>query len=126
MSKGLRLEDLKLYQVAMEIGDLIWDIVIKWDYFSKKTLGTQLIDAADSIALNIAEGYGRYHYKENKNFCYFSRGSAKESLTAIRKAKTRNLLDETEFECLINKFTLYFYLVDGYIKAIGRKDTDAS
>ncbi|RZK33344.1 MAG: four helix bundle protein, partial [Pedobacter sp.] len=25
---------------------------------------------ADSISANIAEGYGRFHFKENKNFCY--------------------------------------------------------
>ena len=53
----------------MEIGEIVWNIVIRWEYFEKKTLGVQLVDAADSIAFNISEGYGRFHYKENKNFC---------------------------------------------------------
>jgi four helix bundle protein len=68
MGKGLRLEELEVYRVAMEIGDIVWNIVTKWEYFEKKTLGVQLVDAADSIALNISEGYGRFHFKENKNF----------------------------------------------------------
>ena len=85
MGKGLKLEDLDVYKVAMEIGEAVWKIVDKWEYFPKKTLGAQYADAADSIALNISEGYGRFHYKENKNFCYYSRGSAKETLTITQK-----------------------------------------
>jgi len=94
MSRSLRLEDLEVYKVAMEIGEIVWTIVMKWEYFERKTLGVQLVDAADSIAFNISEGYGRFHYKENKNFCYYSRGSAKETVTGIRKAKTRNVASD--------------------------------
>jgi four helix bundle protein len=79
--------------------------VIKWEYFERKTLGAQFVDAADSIAFNIAEGYGRFHYKDNKNFCYYSRGSAKETLTAARKAKQRNLISDQELFCLIKNST---------------------
>jgi len=64
------LIDLEVYKVAMEIGNNIWEIVDKWDFFNKDTLGKQFVRAADSMALNIAEGYGRYFYKENKNFNY--------------------------------------------------------
>ena len=39
MGKGLRLEDLEVYKVAIEIGDITWEIVSKWEYFEKKTLG---------------------------------------------------------------------------------------
>ncbi len=70
-----KLEDLVAYQVAIEIGDEIYDLVVKWSFFDKDTLGKQIVRSADSIALNIAEGYGRFHFKENKNFCFYSRGS---------------------------------------------------
>jgi len=33
----MTLEDFKVYQMAMEIGEEVWAIVIKWDYFSKDT-----------------------------------------------------------------------------------------
>jgi len=124
MGKGLRLEDLEVYKVAMEIGELVWEIVTKWDYFEKKTLGAQFVDAADSIALNISEGYGRFHYKENKNFCYYRRGSAKETLTATHKAKARNLITEEEFVRLTQKFDLYFRLSFGYINSIGNASNE--
>jgi len=38
--------------------------MVKWDYFAKKTVGEQFIDAVDSISANIAEGFGRYHKKD--------------------------------------------------------------
>jgi hypothetical protein len=38
MNKTLRLEDLEVYKVAMEIGEIVWSIVIRWEYFEKKTL----------------------------------------------------------------------------------------
>ncbi|MEO7983271.1 MAG: hypothetical protein ABI688_04235 [Bacteroidota bacterium] len=41
MARGLKLEDLEVYKVALEIGELVWTIVDKWDYFPKKTLGSQ-------------------------------------------------------------------------------------
>ena len=124
MAKGLKLEDLEVYKVAMEIGEIVWAIVDKWDYFQKKTLGAQYTDAADSIALNISEGYGRFHFKENKNFCYYSRGSAKETLTATIKAKNRNLLSEQDFVLLSQKFDSYFRLMFGYINSIGTSGTE--
>ena len=119
MGKGQKLEDLEVYKLAMEIGEMVWSIVSKWDYFSKKTLGGQFVEAADSIAMNISEGYGRFHYKENKNFCYYSRGSAKETLTATTKAKQRNLITDKDFHFLTQKLNQYFYLMFGYVNSIG-------
>jgi four helix bundle protein len=121
MGKGQRLEDLEVYKVAMEIGELVWTVVGKWEYFPKKTLGAQYVDAADSIAINISEGYGRFHFKENKNFCYYSRGSAKETLTVTTKARKRNLISEEDFTLLLQKLDSYFRLMYGYIKSIGTK-----
>lgn len=77
----MKLEELNVYNLSMELGEIIWGIVEKWNYFEKDTIGKQLVRAADSIAANIAEGYGRYHFKENKQFCFYSRGSLFETKT---------------------------------------------
>ena len=124
MGKSLKLEELEVYKVAMEIGEIVWGIVDKWDYFPKKTLGAQYVNAADSIALNISEGYGRFHFKENKNFCYYSRGSAKETLTVTAKAKMRNLISDQDFTILSQKLDTYFRLMFGYINSIGTTGTE--
>ena len=115
----LKLEELDVYRVSMEIGDLIYEIVSSWNQFDKETLGKQLLRAVDSIALNISEGYGRFFYKENRNFCYYSRGSAKETFTAVEKAYRRKLINVGQYQMLNEKLTLYFRLSFYYIKSIG-------
>lgn len=66
----MKLEDLQVYQLSLEIGEKVWKIVNTWDYFAKDTIGKQLIRSADSIAANISEGFGRYHFKDSKRFYY--------------------------------------------------------
>jgi len=53
----MKLEDLEIYRLAMELGEEVWAIVAKWDFFVKDTLGKQWIRAADSVGLNISEKY---------------------------------------------------------------------
>jgi hypothetical protein len=42
-------------------------------------------------------------FKENKNFCWYSRGFLVETKTACIKAKTRKLMTEEEFNLLLSK-----------------------
>lgn len=63
-----RLEDLDVYNIADAFSNDIWEIVTTWDYFTKDTVGKQLVRSSDSISANIAEGFGRFHFKEIKTF----------------------------------------------------------
>ncbi len=119
----INLIDLEVYKVAMEIGDRVWVTIDKWDYFNKDTLGKQFVRSPDSIAFNIAEGYGRFFFKENKNFNYYSRGSAFECTFCLRKAFTRQLITAEENIAIRNLFARYFRLINGYIKSIGTEAT---
>ena len=119
-----RIEDLEVYLLAEKFGDQIWLIVMDWQYFIRDGFGKQLSNAADSIGANIAEGFGRYHYKENKNFCYFSRGSIIETKSWLRKAKNRNLINESQCANLIAQLETIHLKLNIYIKAIGKKIDD--
>ena len=57
----MRLEDLQVYQLAMDIGERVWEIVVRWDFFAKDTVGRQLVKATDSMAANLSEGFGRFY-----------------------------------------------------------------
>ena len=116
-----RIEDLEIYNLSESFADEIWFIVINWEYFAKDTLGKQISRSADSIGANIAEGFGRYHYKENKNFCYFSRGSLIETKSWIMKAKTRKLISEDQFLKYLNTLSTIHVKLNAYIKSIGTK-----
>jgi len=118
------LEDLEVYQLAESFSDEIWFMVHEWDYFAKDTVGKQIVRSADSIGANIAEGYGRYHYKENRNFCYFSRGSIIETKGWLNKSKTRKLVSEEQFTQLFEKLQLNHLKLNAYLKFIGKSNTN--
>lgn len=117
------LEELKVYQLAMKVGDSSWIIVSKWNYFERDTIGKQLVRAADSIAANISEGFGRYHFKENRYFNFVARGSLFETKTWLEKAVKRNLISLEEFSKLKIEMNELGKMLNGYIKKIGKENT---
>ena len=116
----MKLEEFNVYQMAMETGEEIWKIVIKWDYFAKDTIGKQLVRAIDSVAANLSEGLGRYHYKEAKNFSYYSRGSLFESKTWLTKAHNRNLIKTEDYNRISAILESIGVKTNNYIKSIGK------
>ena len=114
----IRLEYLDIYQLACEIGEVVWNTVGHWPTFPKTTIGTQFVDAADSISANIAEGYGRYFYKDRRQFCYYSRGSLMETKNWVTKSFRRSLLDKAEYDDLIEKPQTLHYKLNAYVKKL--------
>jgi four helix bundle protein len=117
----MKLEELQVYKLSMEIGEKIWTIVIKWDYFTKDTIGKQLVRAVDSIAANLSEGFGRYHFKENTNFSYYSRGSLYETKTWLIKAHNRKQISNEDFEVFLHQIDVIGVKLNNYINSIGKK-----
>lgn len=113
------LEDFKVYNLAMQTGEDVWSIVISWSYFEKDTVGKQLVRAVDSIAANLSEGLGRYHYKEAKNFGYYSRGSLFETKTWLTKALNRKLIQKEQFSKIWSDLDVIGRRLNTYINSIG-------
>jgi len=116
----MKLEELQVYSLSMDIGEKVWNIVARWDFFAKDTIGKQLVRYIDSVAANLSEGYGRFHYKEKKNFSYYSRGSLFESKTWLTKAYNRKLLSEDEFKYFESQIKNISVKLNNYIKSIGQ------
>ena len=104
MAKGyLKLNDLSSYKKAFHLSNYVWNIVIRWDYFAKDTVGKQFVRAVDSISANIAEGFGRYSKKDKIKFYRISLGSLKEALDWNEKAKVRNLFTGKEYSFIFKE-----------------------
>lgn len=116
----MKLEELQVYSLSMEMAEKIWVIVKEWDYFAKDTIGKQLVRAVDSIAANLSEGYGRYHYREKINFSYYSRGSLFETKTWLTKAHNRSLLTSESYDLFIGQINLIGIKLNNYIKTTSR------
>ncbi len=88
------LENLEVYCIAVQISDLAWDVYVKLPQRFQYGIGQQFLRAADSIGANIAEGFGRYHFRESINFNNFARGSAMELKFWIMQLRKRELTEE--------------------------------
>jgi four helix bundle protein len=113
-------ENLRVYQLSEELADIVWDIVIKWNSLPQDTIGKQLINSADSIGANIAEGTGRGSFADNRRFARIARGSLFELKHWLRRAYKRKLLFEADinsFQRLIDELTPK---LSAYINSIGK------
>jgi len=113
-------ENLRIYLLAEEIADLVWAAASKWNRLAQDTIGKQMINSADSIGANIAEGTGRGSYADNRRFARIARGSLFELKHWLRRAYKRELLTEWEvasFQRLIKELTPK---LSAYINSIGK------
>lgn len=114
------LEKLEVYNLAELFSDKIWTIVTEWDYFKKDTIGKQLTRASDSIAANIAEGYGRFYYKESKQFYFYSRGSLQETKSWLSKCLRRKIIEESICKELLKEAETLLLKLNAFIKFVSK------
>jgi len=99
MSKT-NFETLQVYKMAEVFSDEIWQVVAKWEYFAKDTVGKQIVRSADSIGANIAEGTGKGSREDNRRFVRHARGSLYETKYWLARAHSRKLLSPEEYQHL--------------------------
>ena len=76
--------------MGRDVGKNWW--TYKWPEKVRKTTGYQIIRSSDSIAANLAEGYGRLTSPDRKKFYIYSRGSFEETKSWLRKLIRRKIL----------------------------------
>lgn len=106
--------------MAEQFSDSIWEIVMGWEQFRKDTIGKQIVRSADSIGANIAEGYGRFYYKESKQFYFYSRGSVQETKSWIGKCKTRKLIGADKCVELLGMAEVILIKLNAFIKFVSK------
>lgn len=119
--KYLKLNDIEAYKISFQLSNYVWEIIIKWDYFSKKTIGTQFTNAVDSISANIAEGFGRYNKKDKIRFYRIAFGSMYESLDWNEKAIKRELISNDIYQQIYNELNKLPKSIHSLIKYTNEK-----
>ena len=79
-------------------------LIVKKHLPKSEELKAQILESSRSIAANIAEGFGRFHYQENIQFSRQSRGSLDEPLEHVitaydEKYITKSILNEVNNDC---------------------------
>jgi four helix bundle protein len=91
-----RFEELHFYQLAQALLKATYRLTKKLPACEKYNLASQLRRAALSTLLNIAEGYGRYHFPDRLRFFYYARGSLYETLSGFVSAHTVGYIDDDQ------------------------------
>jgi four helix bundle protein len=91
--KILSYRDLTVWQRAMDLTDLAYDVSKTFPKDERFALTSQLQRSAVSIPSNIAEGHGREHLREYLHHLSIANGSLMELETQVAIAFRRNYVD---------------------------------
>ena len=114
-SKIESFEDLFVYQKAREFSRNISKLVKELPEDEKYKLKDQMTRARRSITNNIAEGYGRFRYQENIQYCRQSRGSICEILDDLIECDDEKYIGEDEFRSLKEEGYVLLKILNKYI-----------
>ncbi|MCE5278950.1 MAG: four helix bundle protein [Planctomycetaceae bacterium] len=112
VNRGYR--DLRVWQDAVDLYVLVSRAFAK-PAFELGKVTSNLLDAANSISRNIAEGYCRRSAKEYLNFLNIALGSCGELLSAVTASNKASQLPDDKFEAID---TLHYKVENELLKLI--------
>ena len=113
-----RLGSLEIYRLSLDLSASAWEIYVQLPKNLPYDIGRQFLRAVDSIGANIAEGYGRFHYKDSLNFYYTSRGSLWEAKHWLFLMYKRDLIETQKYELLLQKLETLGKQLNSFIKRL--------
>ena len=110
-------EELACWKESRILRNFVKDnIITRFPVNERYELESQIRRSSRSIGNNIAEGFGRFHYQENIQFCRMARGSLTETLDHIIIALDENYISETDVENYKAIHDKTLKILNGYIK----------
>ena len=125
VSKYDDFRDLEVWKRCRDIRKKIWTLSKDFPSLEKYRLSDQMIRASRSSTANIAEGYGRFHFQENIQFCRQARGSLYELIDHVIVGEECEYMDHALADGHIEEIKTAIRILNGYIKYLrSRKETD--
>ncbi|MBI2405453.1 four helix bundle protein [Candidatus Microgenomates bacterium] len=115
MAKIASFEDLKVWQKARELVNILYDLTVNLPQEEKFNLIDQMRRAVVSITANIAEGFSRYHLAESIMFYRNARGSLSELKSHLYVCFDRQYIDEGTLGDLFSKIDEVGKMLNGLI-----------
>jgi len=109
--------ELETWKFARALRRQIYSVTRAFPADEKYGLTSQMRRAGISATANIAEGYGRYSYQENLQFCRQARGSLYELRDHLTTALDAGYLSKEMFAELDAMAVSATRLINGYIRA---------
>ena len=114
-------QDLDCWKKCREVRRIIFNLTKKFPKDELFALTQNTRRAAYSTIQNIAEGYGRFHYQENIQFCRQSRGSLYELWDQMITANDNNYISNEDLDEIVNLINEALRILNGYINFLIRE-----
>jgi len=107
--------DLDVWKNARKLKIRIWNLVKTFPVDEKFRLTDQLIRSYRCICSVIAEGHGKFTYKDKINYCMIGRGSLNETWNHLIDAFDSNYITKEELSSFKTDIDENAKLLNGYI-----------
>ncbi|OOG69365.1 four helix bundle protein [Algoriphagus sp. A40] len=101
---AFKFEELRVWELAINLSAEVSKLVKSFPGEEKFVLASQIQRAADSVALNIAEGSTGQSNAEFKKFLGYAIRSAIEVVSCLYLGKKRSLINEEDFSRLYSNY----------------------
>ncbi len=116
-------EKLQCWQSCDELKKYLKEnVLIHLPKEERYELYSQILRASRSATVNIAEGWGRYYYKENVKFLLNARGSVSELLDHSIEAKAYDYISDSILMEIRIKIDKCIKLINGYIRYLRKQN----
>jgi four helix bundle protein len=112
--------DLDAYKESRVLRKNLAVLVKNFPTEEKYRLSDQIIRSSRGVTACIAEGYGRFHYKENIQFCRMARGSLQETLEHLITAYDESYLSAENLRSFKTQIDTCIAYLNGYIAYLSK------
>jgi len=110
-----KLDEFELYKIAREFRKRVYRLIKQLPSEEKYALANQMRRAAISVTNCVAEGHGRWHYRENIQYCRMARGSTDELIDDLNICIDEGYGDQTLVAELKTEAYTLIRRINGYI-----------
>lgn len=116
--------ELELWKKARELKNDIYRLAKGFPVEEKYRLTDQLIRSSRGINAAIAEGHGRFTFKDQARFCIIARGSLSETLNHLLDAADSSCISHDDLVKLKTRIDEVGRLLNGYMNFL-RKNIES-
>jgi len=117
----LDFQKLECWKSAVDFRKQIARLTQTFPGSEKYQLTSQLIRASRSVSANIAEGYGRFHFKDQIKFCINARGSLTECCDHLIVAEELGFINKGQLDKLLAQAESAGIILNGYIRYLRKR-----
>ncbi|EKD58515.1 MAG: hypothetical protein ACD_56C00110G0008 [uncultured bacterium] len=118
------IENLLVYRQAERIEIFLHKFTEKFPVDEKYRMVDQIRRASNAISSNIAEGYGRFSYKEKIRYMHIARGEAYELKQLMIRSFKKGYMEERTKVFIEGRIVELIKGINGYIKFLkGKSET---